>query len=140
MASADELRASIAEQRTALRAAIQAAGGKWTESPGGEEWSAKQIAEHAIGAEVYFANIVSKAMLGKPGEFERKETASAAEALERSEAAAAVADKVLRYVEDRDLAKPAEGIPNSDQQTVEAAMIKAREHLAEHTAELQSRV
>jgi hypothetical protein len=138
MASADELRAAIAAQRAALRESIQAAAGKWTESPGGDAWSAKQIAEHAIGADVYFANIVSKAMLGKPGEFERKEMASSEEALARSEEAAAVADKVLRYVEDRDLVKPTEGVPG-EKQTIEAAMIEASSHLAEHAAELKSR-
>ena len=139
MASADELRAAIAAQRAVLRESIQAAAGKWTESPGGEEWSAKQIAEHAIRSDLYYANIVSKAMLGKPGEFERSEIPNAEEALERSEAVAAVADKMLRYVEDRDLVKPAENVPGADKQTIEAAMVRASEHLAEHAEELKKR-
>ena len=138
MASADDLRGKIAANREALRTAIQAVGGKWTDSPGGDEWTPKQVAEHVIGGEVYFANMVSKAMLGKPGEWERKEIASAAEALERHDAAVAMADRAYKYVEDRDLVKPAENVPGTEKQTVEGAMERAAAHLEEHATQLQA--
>ncbi|MCK9485727.1 MAG: DinB family protein [Dehalococcoidia bacterium] len=138
MASADELRQQIADARNAFRQALQGVDGKWEQSPGGEEWSPKQIAQHAIGGEVYFANFVSTAMLGKPGEADRSEIASSADALTRHEAAAALADRAFKYVEDSDLTKPAENIPGSTDQNVEAAMRGAAAHLREHTEQLRS--
>lgn len=138
MASADELRQQIAEARAQLREALAGVDGKWEQSPGGEEWAPKQIAQHAIGAEVYFANFVSTAMLGKPGEADRSEIASAQDALARHEAAAATADRAYKYVEDRDLTKVAGEIPGTTEQTVEAAMRRAAEHLLEHAQQLKS--
>lgn len=137
MASADELRANIAANRETLRAALQAVDGKWTDSPGGDEWSPQQVAQHVIGAEVYFSNLVAKAMLGKPGEWERKDIGSASEALERLEAAAAIADRAYKYVEDRDLSKPAENVPGTEKQNIEGAMERAAAHLEEHATQLQ---
>lgn len=138
MASAEELRQQIAEARNEFRAALQGVDGKWEQSPGGEEWSPKQIVQHAIGAEIYFSNFVSRAMLGKPGEGDRSEIASSADALGRHEAAATLADRAYKYVEDRDLVKPAGEIPGTTEQTVEAAMRRAAEHLREHAQQLQT--
>lgn len=138
MASAEELRQQIAQARNALREALQNVDGKWQHSPGGEEWTVQQVAQHAIGAEVYYANLVSKAMLGKPAEWDRSEMASAGDALTRHEAAAALADRAYKYVEDRDLVKPAENVPGTTDQTVGGAMAAAAGHLQEHAQQLKA--
>ncbi|GMU40179.1 MAG: hypothetical protein AMXMBFR23_10450 [Chloroflexota bacterium] len=131
MASADELRKRIAEQQAALEATIKAAAGKWNEAGNGEEWPPARVAQHVIGGHARYANHVSKAMLGKPAEWENRELASADEALARLAEAAAIADKAYRYVEDRDLTKSAEVQPGNNR-NVEATMVEAANHLAEH--------
>lgn len=131
MASADELRKRIAEQQAALEATIKAAAGKWNEAGNGEEWAPARVAQHVIGGHARYANHVSKAMLGKPAEWENRELASADEALARLAEAAAIADKAYRYVEDRDLTKSAEIQPGNSR-NVEATMVEAANHLAEH--------
>ena len=66
MATADELRASVAAARTVLRTAIIASADAW-ETPkgsgedGGPGWSPRQVAEHAIPSEMMFANSICAA-------------------------------------------------------------------------------
>lgn len=62
MASAEELRAAITASQEALRQAIADAGAAWEQSPGGEEWSPRQAAEHALAAELHFASEMAKAL------------------------------------------------------------------------------
>src|SRR6185312_1800227 len=66
MPSPDELRAHIAEGRAALKSAIQTSGDRWEQTIPGDDWSPRKAAEHAIGAEVYFASEVCSAC-GYPG-------------------------------------------------------------------------
>lgn len=65
MATPVELRAAIAEARTALREAIGVAGANWERQPAGgegeEAWSARQAAEHVIGTEHFFASAICEA-------------------------------------------------------------------------------
>ncbi len=137
MASADELRQQIAQAREALRAAMQEVDGRWEQSSGNDEWTPQRVAQHAIGAEVYYANIVSRAMLGKPAEWDRAEMVSSRDALARHEAAAALADRAYKYVEDRDLVKPAEDVPGATEHNVGTAMEQAAAHLLEHAQQLR---
>ncbi|MEX1022786.1 MAG: DinB family protein [Dehalococcoidia bacterium] len=137
MASAEELRNQISQNRAGLREALQGADGKWEQAPGGEEWTPKQIAEHVVGAEVYFANKVSEAMQGKKAEFERQEIASSADALTRLEVASAIADKTYRYVEDRDLTKAAEPPTDTFPKNIEGLLANAAHHLQEHAEQLR---
>ena len=65
MPTPDELRASIAEAREALRSSIAAAGDRW-EVTADDDWTPRKTAEHAIAAEVYFATEVCAAC-GYPG-------------------------------------------------------------------------
>jgi hypothetical protein len=107
MPTPDELRAAIAEGRDELRAAIRDAAKRW-ESPvaaadGEERWTARQAAEHAIGAEVYFATQVCVAC-GYPGlEPASASYGSAEEALQGLQEVAARSDGRLKYVTDKDL-------------------------------------
>ncbi len=62
MASADELREAIEAGQGELRRAIEGAAASWEQSPGGEEWSPRQIAEHAVGAALTFVAAVAGVM------------------------------------------------------------------------------
>ena len=65
MASPDEVRAAIKVGQEALADAIAAASDNWEKSPqsgeGEDAWSPRQVAEHVIPAEIYFANAVCAA-------------------------------------------------------------------------------
>lgn len=140
MPSADELRQSIAANRAAFRAALESLDGAgWEEAPPGEEeWTRQRIAQHTIGSERYFAGKIAEAMQGKGPERTPVELASAQDALAALEAASADADKVFRYVEDRDLQKPAEQAAGVTlPATVEGVMQQAAIHLTEHASQLK---
>jgi hypothetical protein len=141
MASADELRARLGESRQGFRAALETAGPNWSEEPenpsGEEEWSPQRVAQHAIGAEVYFANKVSETMLGKPAAFERAELGSHQMALEALERAIAVADRAYKYVEDRDLEKPME-VAGGFPQTIGGSLMLAAHHLSDHASQIRT--
>jgi uncharacterized damage-inducible protein DinB len=134
MASADELRSAVEQARQELRAAIEAAAGRWEESPGGEEWAAKRVAEHVVGAERGYAGRVATAMQGRPPERTELQLASAEEALQALEAAGADFSRVVRYVEDRDLKK----VPEPGKPDVEAIMRGAADHLREHAEQIRA--
>lgn len=134
MATADELRNQIQQHRAALREGIQ--GAKSWEDGSDESWGSKRIAQHVVRSEVGYANRVSRAMEGKPQDWADVEFASAEDALAKEEQAAAMMDKALRYVEDRDLKKRAE-VPGSYSQDVEGAMAALADHLQEHATELK---
>lgn len=134
MATADELRNQIQQQREALRAALQ--GVKSWEDGTDDNWGAKRIAQHVVRSEVGYANRVSRAMEGKPQDWADVEFASAEDALQKEEAAAAMMEKALRYVEDRDLKKRAE-VPGSYSQDVEGALLGLAAHIDEHATELR---
>ncbi|MGE3960590.1 MAG: DinB family protein [Dehalococcoidia bacterium] len=134
MASADELRNQIKQHREALREALQ--GVKSWEDGSDDSWGAKRIAQHVVRSEVGYANRVSRAMEGKPQDWGDVAFESAADALAKEEDAAAMMDKALRYVEDRDLKKRAE-VPGPYSQDVEGAMTALAAHLNEHATELK---
>ena len=133
MARTDELRAEIAAARAQLRAAIEGSADGWERSPGGEAWSPRQIAEHAIRADVSFARYVAGAT-GQPGADEPREELSlpaGSDALAAIEQATGVADPVWAAVQDGQLALPA---PPMD--SVEDAMRTAGSHLRDHAQQI----
>ena len=121
MPSPDDLRAHIADGRSALRSAIETAGDRWDQAIPGDEWSPRKTAEHAIGAEVYFASEVCSAC-GYPGlDPWTGSYATAAEALAGLDQAAAAADGRLKYVSDTDLVKTHPGMGTvTDIMTIDA--------------------
>ena len=132
MATADEIRGQIEESRTALRGALEAAdAGAWEQTIAGDEWTPRKTAEHVIGAERYFAGRVADAMLGKAPESQELALASPQEALEALDAAIEDANRVTRYVEDRDLSKTA-----GDDSSIQATMEMMATHVAEHAAQI----
>jgi hypothetical protein len=138
MASAQELRQQLLANRAAFREALAAVGGKWEQAAPDDEWTPRRIAEHAIGADVLFATRTFEAMQSKPSEWERQPLETVDAALARLDAAAAIADRAYRYVEDHDLRKA--GNPAGDYpKTVEGIMQNAVDHFAEHAATLKKR-
>ena len=136
MASADELRAMIEANRQALKEAIEAAAAKWEQAPGGEEWTPRHIAEHAIGSERAFAGVVAAAMQGKAPDRQQLELPSSADALAAMDAAAADFSRVVRYVEDRDLPKAAE-VGGAYARSIEGALQLSADHLADHAQHMR---
>ena len=136
MASADELRNEITANRAALKDAISAASGRW-ETGDDDNWSPRKIAEHAIGSEAAFAGMVAGVMQGKAPDRAELSLTSAADAGAAVDAAAEVTDKVLRYVEDRDLAKDApmpDGVPFP--KNIEGVLQLAAYHLKDHATQI----
>ncbi|MCC6237099.1 MAG: DinB family protein [Dehalococcoidia bacterium] len=132
MASAKELRDTVTKNREALIAAIEASAAKWDTSPGGDAWSPRQNAEHAIGADIRYGGQASAILGGNPPAAVEASFASAAEAAEALKKAGAEVDKRFSWAEDRDLSKAAGG------KTLEAVLAEAASHLAEHTQNIQS--
>jgi len=133
MASADEIRGRIDAGREALKAALGAAdASKWEQvGAGNDEWSPRQIAEHAIGAERGIAGGVAGAMMGKAPERPELALTSPAEAMTALEAAVADVNKVIRYVEDRDLEKKV-----GESSTIQGMMEILASHAADHANEI----
>ena len=133
MALTDELRMDIAAARAELRAAIEGSSGGWEQSPGGEEWPPRRIAEHVIRADVSFARYVLGAT-GQPGADTPREELSlptGAEALAALERSAGVADPVWATVQAEQLTLAA---PPMD--SIEATMRLAGSHLREHAQQI----
>lgn len=110
MAAPQELTQAVKDARAEAEAAILECNEKWEVKPAGggegeESWCPKEVAQHLIGAEYFFTNMISQAC-GAP--------AMARPEIDVSVPAAAVAslksvgendDKVLRHVSKGDLSK-----------------------------------
>lgn len=131
MASPDELRDRIEAARERFRAALRSAAARWDAAPGPGEWSPRQVAEHVVRAEVWFASKVCTSC-GYPGrEAEPVSLATPDEALRAFEEAAAWSAGRLKYVTPEDLARPDDRFG-----TVADVMTAAAAHLDEHAAQL----
>jgi hypothetical protein len=108
MPTPDELRADIAAARADFQSALEGASASWEKAPapgaeGEDAWSPRQAAEHAIGADLYFASEVCGAC-GYPGlELSRLSLATPAEAITAFAEASAKSDGRLKYAADNDL-------------------------------------
>jgi uncharacterized damage-inducible protein DinB len=110
MVSADDLRTRISSGQVALRAAIAGASAVWENAPedgseGEESWSPRQVAEHVIGAEAYFAGAIAGVIDQSGPESAELSLASTDEALAALDSAVVAADQVYAAVADDDLAK-----------------------------------
>lgn len=138
MPTPDELRAAIAEGRQVLRAALEAASrGDWEKKPAAGEgegaWSAREVAQHVIPAEAYFATEICVAC-GYPGvEFTNRSYATPAEALAALDEVIEISNKKIKYVTETDLEKPHNAFGS-----VEGIMSYEAVHLAEHAAQIRA--
>ena len=113
MPTPDEIRAELAAARNELAAALSAApADTWERKPesgeGEDAWSAREAAQHVVGAELYYANSVCEACGydGPESPFEGGlELASPADAGAALTQAAAAADSKIQYVSASDLEK-----------------------------------
>ena len=133
MPTPDELRAPIAAARAKLEEAIRSAADNWETTLPGDEWTARQAAEHVIPSEAFFATAVCTAC-GYPGiEFEQRQLASAEEALAALTAVCELSDGRLKHVTREDLEHKHERMGS-----VADILRFNAEHLEEHAAQIAS--
>ncbi len=130
MASADELKREIEAAHGELRRAIEGAGATWEQSPEGEEWSPRQIAEHVVGSALYFTSMVDE-ILGQPAQQRRQFSFASADEALAGLSEAEDASAVYGRVQDADLEKPAPYMEN-----VAGAMGEAGSHAREHAQQI----
>ncbi len=139
MTTPKELRQAIVEARAGLQAAFHDAHGAWERKPQGDEgedaWSPRRVAEHVVGAEVFFASGISQACgapaVGRP-EYDVSTPAAAAASLTRL---GAIADNVLRHVTDADLAKT--HVLRVGEMSVEQMMTVLASHAHDHANQIR---
>ena len=110
MPAAEEIRGGLSENRELLRAAIADAEARWEQSPapeaeGEESWSPRQVAEHVIGAERFFASRTAQTLEREGPETGELSLASAADALAALSEVSETADAVYATLSDADLEK-----------------------------------
>jgi len=137
MPTPDELRAAIATGREDFQAALRDVAGRWDApvpaTDGEEQWTARRTAEHAIGAEAYFATQVCLAC-GYPGlEPVKPSYTSATEAILAFQKVSAKSDGRLKYVTENDL-----GMKHERWGDVASIMTINAKHLHEHAAQLRT--
>jgi len=137
MPTPDELRTDIASARQDFHSALEGAGAAWETKPGAAEgedaWSPRQVAEHAIGADLYFASEVCGAC-GYPGlELSRLSLPTAAEAVTAFTDASAKSDGRLKYVSENDLTAQ-----HKSMGSVADLMAIAAGHLRDHAAQIRA--
>jgi hypothetical protein len=135
MASRKELRTKIAEARGKAHRAIVESALEWN-TPGagneGEEaWSPRQSLEHAAGAELFFASLISVACGYPPIELAEQSFLTPADAAEQYALITQKADSIIQYVSDEDLAKTVEK-GRMQGMSVEALLDLTASHSAEH--------
>jgi hypothetical protein len=141
MASADEHRATIDVSRDALRDALIGAATNWEDAPGDadsddeEDWSPRQVAEHAIRAERGFAGMIATALQREGPGWDELSLATAEEALAALGAAIIDANKVLSGLTDEDLNVEARQIADYPP-TVEGIVQLASGHLDDHAKQI----
>jgi uncharacterized damage-inducible protein DinB len=135
MASRKELRAKIAEARARAHRAIVESALDWnTPGAGGEgeeSWSPRQSLEHAAGAELFFASLISVACGYPPIELKEQSFPTPADAAEQYALLTQKADSIIQYVSDEDLGKKVEK-GRMQGMTVEALLELTANHSVEH--------
>lgn len=107
MASARELRETIAKNRQALVEAVEAAGGNWD---AGGDTGARAVAAGVMRAEAERASQAAAILGGNPVATQDWPRGTAAEAAEAIRKLGAEADKRFSWAEDRDLGKAQGGV------------------------------
>ena len=142
MASAEELRETIRGALLPLRAAIEGAGADWERAPaaggepgesGEESWSARQAAEHVIGADYAFARAIAGALERDPVERPELTLPSAADALAALEDSSAALDAAVATLGDAQL-----GAETRFGRSVEWVLELAAAHRLEHAAQIEA--
>lgn len=145
MATPDELRAGLAAARGDFQGALSTAGANWERKPaasegegeGEETWAARQVAEHVVKVELFFANLICTACGydGPASPFGDAEIQlpSAAEARTAFDKAVAAADSKINYVTETDLAHK-----DPKDRTVAEILTMWGGHTKDHAAQVQA--
>ena len=131
MATAAALRSEIEAARATFRAALEGAAADWERTPGGEEWSRREVAEHTIGTDYSFAGWALTLTGGTRPERPELALRSNGEALAAFAASSTLADGAWAGVQAEDLQKEVR-----PERTVEAAMQLVASHLRDHAEQL----
>ena len=125
------MRAAIGAGHDALRQSIAGASARWEQSPGGEEWSPRRVAEHAVGVDLAFASMVAGAVGGPAPERREFSFASADEALAAFTEVTAATAPVYGRVGDGDLGTAVERL-----ETLSAVLDLAASHASLHAEQI----
>jgi hypothetical protein len=141
MATPKELRAALVENRAGLQEAFHNAAPKWETKPSGsaegeDAWSPRQVAEHVIGAEWFFTNMIAQACGAPAMERPAVDASSPAKAASSLTRVAANNDNILRHVSDGDLAK--EWDSRLGRMNVEAMLTTMGSHGQDHIAQMNA--
>ena len=137
MSVIEEINNQIQLGRSSFRETLETLeNDKWESSPSSDEWSPRQVAEHAIDAERSFAIRIADAMSGRAPEKVELSIASSEEALEAFNLAVEDCDKVIRYVEERDLHKAVDVPESSPLKTIKDNMERIASHSEEHANQI----
>ena len=148
MSQTDELRAGIAGGRAALRVALRSAAtaagwetARGTAADGEAGWSPRQVAEHAIPAEIMLAGKICAACgcEGPASPLAGSAFATPAEALAALEAVGPVFDEAVSCLQDADLDNvAAPGADGLDGMSVGTLLEACCWHLADHSAQIMN--
>jgi len=109
MATPKELRQQITDTRAELQGALHDVHAKWETKPtageGEDAWCPKEVAQHVIGADWYFTNMIAQACGAPAMERPKVDAATPATAAASLSRIAAGDDNVLRHVSEGDLSK-----------------------------------
>lgn len=142
MATPDELRQNIAQARAAAEAAIRECNEKWETKPasggeGEESWCAKEAAQHVIGADYFFTNMISQACGAPAMERPSIDVSTPEKAVESLTQVAAANDKVLRHVSEGDLSKTFE-TRNLGTRSVQEMLEIMASHAQDHAQQIRA--
>ena len=135
MATPDELRDEITKAQDEFRSALDSAAEKWDQKSGGSEpdWSPRQVAEHAVENELWYASEVCKAC-GYPGlDMTEFTFATLDDAKAGFDEAAAKSRGRLQYISDADLE-----MKHWRMGSVAGTMRSHANHLREHAAQMRT--
>ena len=137
MASAQALLNEIRANRQVFRDAIAAASDRWERAVEGEEWSPRQVAEHAIGAERAFVGMLAGAVGAEAPLRVELSLASAAEAEAALDSSREACRACVEAISDENLSAEApmpERAPFP--KSVEGVLQLANYHLKDHTGQI----
>jgi hypothetical protein len=140
-ASAQELVAATREARAEVEAAIKECTGKWEVKPASgtdeDAWCAKEVAQHVIGADWFFTNMIAQACGAPALERPQIDVSTPDHALESLRRIGATDDKILGHVTEGDLSKTFE-TRNFGTQTVQQMLQTMAGHARDHANQIRA--
>ena len=140
-ASAQELVSAAKESRMEVEAAIKECSEKWEVKPaageGEDAWCAKEVAQHVIGADWYFTNLIAQACGAPPMDRPQIDGTTPAQALESLQQIGAANDAILRHVSEGDLSKSFE-TQRFGVQTVQQMLQTMAGHARDHANQIRA--